>query len=221
MPERKISNLLALAVLTMLAEKPMHPYEMAFEMRARALGESIKLNYGSLYTVVEALQREGLVVPRETQRQGRRPERTVYALTETGRAELDRWLREVLRTPVKEYPQFGTGLALIHHLPLDETASLLRERVGALDDKIDEARFVLDTLLRGGQGRPALPRLCLIESEYALMLCEAERDWLRRIVAEITDGTLTKPTAFDSAPIMLSDGSENAEPSVSEGDEGE
>ena len=61
MPRRKVSNPLALAVLACLAERPMHPYEMSTTMRERGKHESIKLNYGSLYSVVESLQKHGLI----------------------------------------------------------------------------------------------------------------------------------------------------------------
>ena len=81
---RQRSNPLALAVLACLVERPMHPYEMATTMRTRGQDESIKLNYGSLYTVVESLARRGLIEPREPEREGRRPERTVYAITDVG-----------------------------------------------------------------------------------------------------------------------------------------
>ena len=55
--KRMIANPLALAVLACLFERPMHPYEMATTMRERHKDESIKLNYGSLYTAIEGLQR--------------------------------------------------------------------------------------------------------------------------------------------------------------------
>ena len=85
MAKRKMSNPLALAVLSLLVEKPMHPYEMSSTMRERVKEASIKLNYGSLYSVVDSLQRHHLIEVQETIREGRRPERTVYAITEAGR----------------------------------------------------------------------------------------------------------------------------------------
>ena len=78
------SNLLALAVLALLFERPMHPYEMAAILKQRNKGESIKIRYGSLYTVIELLLQRGFIVAKETSREGRRPERTVYALTSSG-----------------------------------------------------------------------------------------------------------------------------------------
>ncbi|HEX9412009.1 MAG TPA: PadR family transcriptional regulator, partial [Ktedonobacterales bacterium] len=111
MTKRKVSNPLALAVLACLMERPMHPYEMATTLRERGKDQSIKLNYGSLYTVVEALQQHELIVAQETERAGRRPERTIYRLTDAGRMELIDWVSELLSTPVKEYTHFEAGLS--------------------------------------------------------------------------------------------------------------
>ena len=55
MTRRRVSNPLALAVLACLTERPMHPYEISTTLRTRGKEQSIKLNYGSLYAVVEAL----------------------------------------------------------------------------------------------------------------------------------------------------------------------
>src|SRR4028119_104247 len=107
--KRKVSNPLALAVMALLFERPMHPYEMVSTMRERGKHESVRLRYSSLYSVVGALEREGVISPRETVREGRRPERTVYGITAAGRAEFLTWLRELLSEPVKEYTQFAAG----------------------------------------------------------------------------------------------------------------
>src|SRR5215216_669066 len=85
--KRKVSNPLALAVMALLYERPMHPYEMVSLMRERGKHESVRLRYSSLYSVVGALEREGLIVPKETVREGRRPKRTVYEITGAGREE--------------------------------------------------------------------------------------------------------------------------------------
>jgi len=98
---RSISNPLALAVLACLHERPMHPYEMATTMRERGKEHSIKLNYGSLYTVVDSLAKNGLIEAVEARREGRRPERTVYRLTESGRAKLDAWMSQLIAEPVR------------------------------------------------------------------------------------------------------------------------
>src|SRR3954462_11562199 len=98
MSRRRVSNPLALAVLSCLNEKPMHPYEISTTLRSRGKEQSIKLNYGALYSVVENLTRHGLIEAQETVRDGRRPERTVYRITTAGRDEHDDWLAELLST---------------------------------------------------------------------------------------------------------------------------
>jgi DNA-binding PadR family transcriptional regulator len=182
---RSISNPLALAVLACLHERPMHPYEMATTMRERGKEQAIKLNYGSLYTVVDSLAKHGLIEAMEARREGRRPERTVYRLTEAGRARLDSWMSELIAQPVKEYPQFEAALTLLPVLHPDTVVDLLRTRIRLLEKEIAEARTMLDAAHGAG-----LPRLLLIEGEYHLVLREAELSWVRGVAAELDAGTL-------------------------------
>jgi DNA-binding PadR family transcriptional regulator len=182
---RATTNPLALAVLACLHERPMHPYEMASTMRERGKEHSIKLNYGSLYTVVDNLAKHGLIEAMEARREGRRPERTVYRLTGAGRARLDAWMSELLSTPVKEYPQFEAALALLPVLHPDTVIELLRLRVRALEKQIAEERIMLDAAKRAG-----LPRLLLIESEYSLAIRDTELAWVRDLAGELAAGTL-------------------------------
>jgi DNA-binding PadR family transcriptional regulator len=132
------------------------------------------------------LEREGLIVPRETVREGRRPERTVYEITGAGREEFLTWLRELLREPVKEYTQFAAGLSFLAALPPEEAVVLLKERVRHLKSENEEMRSRLDTVMEQWN----LPRLFLVESEHELMLREAELGWVRGIVEEIEAGKL-------------------------------
>src|SRR5690349_11648977 len=114
MPERRrrVDNLLALAVLSYLNRQPMHPYQLSRTLRDHGDARSIKFTHGSLYMVVQQLARAGLIVEQETTREGQRPERTVYALTQAGRAEFRRWLRELVEVPQYEYPHFVAALSL-------------------------------------------------------------------------------------------------------------
>src|SRR5438105_3013087 len=122
---RKVGNLLALAVLSYLTTKPMHPYELGRTLRDHGDARSIKFNNGSLYMVVEQLARAGFIIERETTRDGQRPERTVYAVTDAGRKEVHAWLRELVEVPQHEYPHFVAALSLIGALPPSEAVDLL------------------------------------------------------------------------------------------------
>ena len=58
---RKVGNLLALSLLSLLAQQPMYPYEMAQTLRARGKEQNFKINWGSLYTVVANLEKYGFI----------------------------------------------------------------------------------------------------------------------------------------------------------------
>ena len=180
---RKVANVLALAVLGTVVQRPMHPYEMASMLRERGKDQDIKIKWGSLYTVVGNLEKHGLIEAAETARQGGRPERTVYRITDAGRAELVDWVRELVSTPEREQPRFEAGLSMLGALAPDDAIDLLRRRLDVLEGQLAEQR---ETLARHSA---ELPRLFLIENEYDLALREAEAAWVRAVLGELTDGT--------------------------------
>jgi DNA-binding PadR family transcriptional regulator len=180
---RKVGNVLALAVLSALAQRPMHPYEIATALRAWGKDQDMEIKWGSLYTVVRNLDRHGMIAAVESVREGRRPERTVYRITDSGRAELVDWTRELVSTPVPERPRFRAGLSVLAVLHPDEATALLRRRLDLLADTIAAARDAL------AQHSQHIPRLFLVESEYDLALQEAEAAWIRGLLAELTAGT--------------------------------
>jgi DNA-binding PadR family transcriptional regulator len=176
---------LALGVLVCLFERPMHPYEVAQTLRSRGKQESVRLNYGSLYAVVESLERRGLIRAQETVRHGRRPERTVYRLTDEGTRELNEWLSELVAVPVKEFPQFMAALSFLGALAPDDAREALSERALALDFRLAQNRGGLQAAAAAG-----LARLFWLESEYEDRLLEAELDFVRALIADIDTGSL-------------------------------
>jgi DNA-binding PadR family transcriptional regulator len=180
---RKVSNLLALSLLTLLTERPMYPYEMASMLRERGKDNAIKINWGSFYTVVQNLEKYGFIEAVEVAREGRQPERTTYQITDAGRAELTDWLRELLSVPEREHTSFEAALGESAVLPPDELIDLLQQRLAALEKANDGIQAELKALVA------LMPRLFLIESEYYLAQRRAEEEWIRALLKEFTDGT--------------------------------
>ena len=180
---RKISNLLALSLLNLLIERPMYPYEMATTLRQRGKDEAIKINWGSLYTVVQNLEKYGFIEAVDVAREGRQPERTTYQITDAGREELKDWLRELIGEPEREYTRFEAALGECAVLPPNELVGLLQRRLDALDVTIVQHEAELEALV------VQVPRLFLIESEYHLALRRAEAEWVRNLLKEFTDGS--------------------------------
>jgi DNA-binding PadR family transcriptional regulator len=195
------ANPLALAVLALCFERPMHPYEMAATLKRRQKHESIKLRYGSLYTVIELMTSRGLIRSKETSRGGKRPERTVYALTPAGRDLLRSWMRHLLAEPAKEFPQFEAALCLLPVLPPDEAVALLCDRRSRLEEKLMQMRAELQDILGrtfaevagADEELPApllglkFPAILVVENEYRLTLVKAELDFVTELVRRITE----------------------------------
>jgi DNA-binding PadR family transcriptional regulator len=187
---RKVGNLLALPLLSLLAQRPMYPYEMAQLLRSRGKDQNFPINWGSLYTVVRNLEKNGFIAVAATEREGRQPERTTYQITDSGWAELRDWMSELLSVPDGEHGGFVAALSEAGILAPDEVIGLLGTRLAALD----KANAGNQAELRLWAER--LPRLLLIESEYQLAMGLAQADWLRGLLAELTAGTISGMDAW-------------------------
>jgi DNA-binding PadR family transcriptional regulator len=180
--KRKVANLLALAVLATVVQRPMHRYEMASVMRARGKDRDMDIKWGSLYTVVANLEKNGFLEATDVTRQGARPERTVYQITDAGRDELVAWTRELIAEPEAEHTRFVAGLSVLAVLSPDDVVDLLRRRLGRLTESIDALRTELEQAAD-------VPRLFLIEDEYRIAMTEAEAEWIRSLLDELSAGT--------------------------------
>ncbi|WP_158896291.1 PadR family transcriptional regulator [Amycolatopsis anabasis] len=182
-----MSNPLGLAVLGLLIESPMHPHAMAATLRERGMDRVFKVTTGSLYDVVRALERAEWIEARETVRVGARPERTIYQQTPLGHAEFVRWVDELIRIPVAEYPKFLAAVSYLGALGPEGAVVALRERADRLRVQLDEMR----------EGHRAalgeVPRLFVVEAEYAVRMCEAELGWIEETVDDIEQGCLAWP----------------------------
>ncbi|KIA66585.1 PadR family transcriptional regulator [Nocardia vulneris] len=182
--KRKVNNLLALAVLSVMMERPMHRYEIAQTLREHGKDQDMAIKWGSLYTVVQSLEKAGFLEIVGSERDGARPERVIYRITEPGRTELTDWTRELVAEPEPEQHRFVAGLSVLSVLPPDEVVELLGRRIEALERAIDGVRGELDKLATS-----KLPRLFTIETEYGVAMLEAEVAWARSFRDEIRDGT--------------------------------
>ena len=180
--KRKVANLMALAVLATVVQRPMHRYEMASVMRTRGKDRDMNIKWGSLYTVVANLERNGFLEAIDVTRQGARPERTVYQITDAGRDELVAWTRELIAEPEPEHTRFVAGLSVMAVLPPRDVVELLRHRLRRLTETIDALQAAV-------QQAADVPRLFLIEDEYRVAMTSAEAEWTRSFLNELSART--------------------------------
>jgi len=180
-----VRTLWSLAVLSLLRERDMHPYEMQRQMHLRHTDELLGLKRGSLYHAINQLQRDGLIESIETSRAGRWPERTVYRITPDGDEELLGWLRDLLSEPVREPSQFTAALAHVSHLAPQDALQQLQMRVVNLM-ATTAALHAVEHGVGELVGRPAI-----LEVEYARTVLEAELGWLRSVIDDLRLGKLS------------------------------
>ena len=176
---------IALAILTMLYEEPMHPYRMQLLIKERGKDEVINVTQrASLYQTINRLEREKLIQPQSVSRDENRPERTVYELTDQGRKTMIDWMHKVLSTPSPEFPEFPAALSVLAVIPAKDARQQLERRVAALEPELKR----LDGILAQTS---FLPRIFVLEIELLRANCATELKWVRSIVEDLRSGKLT------------------------------
>ena len=156
------SSPLALTVLALLHYQPLHPYGIQRLIKQWGKDQVVNVEQRtSLYRTIERLLAAGLIAVRETGRDPRYPERTVYEITDTGRRTARRWLEEMLAEPRQEYPEFPAALSHVLMLEPAELTEVLERRARRLSAALAtldanaaaEARWVTQILdeLRTGK----------------------------------------------------------------------
>ncbi len=163
----------------------MHPYEMQRLVVERGKQAVISIKRGSIYHAVDRLVGAGLVEELETSREGRRPERTVYRLTDAGREVVRDWMRMMLGQIKHEYTEFATAVAFLPVLEAGEVLAALRARLVLLDGAIARVEATLRSI------GDRLPRLFLIDEEYQVAMLKAERDWVAAVADDVEAGRFT------------------------------
>jgi DNA-binding PadR family transcriptional regulator len=161
----------------------MHPYEMQCRIRDWHKDEFLELKRGSLYHAIERLRNQGWIDVVEITRDGRRPERTVYRITEAGERQMLQWLQEMLAKPVREPTQFFAALSFLPHLTPEDVQAQLQERTARLQEEIAALDLVLKTMV------PQIGRLVLVEVEYLRAMRQAELTWVQSFQQELQTGT--------------------------------
>jgi DNA-binding PadR family transcriptional regulator len=176
---------IALAILAMLYEAPMHPYRMQRLIKERGKDEVINVaQRASLYQTVQRLDREGLIRARQTIRDDKRPERTVYEITQGGREVVVEWMREILSKPAMEYPEFPAAISFLPLLSPEDALHQLELRAKAIEAELHRSGELL-------KQAAAVPRLFLLEAEYLRAVQVTELSWVKAVVEDLRTGGLT------------------------------
>lgn len=179
-------SVMGLAVLSMLAEEPMHPYRMHQLIKERRKDDVVNVSARTgIYQTIERLRRDGQLEVHATERADNRPERTTYRITDAGQDTLRTWLRAMLATPAAEYPQFPAALSFVPSLARDDAVAALEQRLAALQDRVGMLTEEL------AHGATFLPRVFLIETEYQQRMLTTELAYVQSLVDDLRSGRVS------------------------------
>jgi DNA-binding PadR family transcriptional regulator len=188
---------LALAILTLLYEAPMHPYRMQELIKERDKDRVINIQRRTgIYQTINQLQRAGSIQVRETSREEKRPERTIYELTAKGRQTTLDWMREALAVPAEEFPDFPAAVSFLPVLSPDDALCQLEKRAMALDARLAQLASLPSRSEETANQIRKIPRLFLLEQEILRVTLEAELKWVRSLIEDLRSGRLTWSEAW-------------------------
>jgi len=186
MSEPRTLTPLAVAALALLAEGPSHPYEMYQTLIQRSEDRLVKVRPGSLYHTVDRMEAHGFVRATGTEREGNRPERTTYEITDAGTRALGERITEIIGTPTNEYPEFPLGLGEAHNLPVDTVIALLRKRVALIRADAGVLDGAIADLTQRG-----VPAKYWLDVRYQRAITATEADVLENLIADLQSGAVS------------------------------
>jgi len=187
MTPRKLRSPLALVILGLLAEEPLHPYAMRQRITERGHDQLPGVRFASVYDAIGRMASAGLVSAGDPSREGRRPERVRYAITPDGRESLSAWGAQALADPGRG-EEFPAALSFMFALGRDRATEILQGRAAALTESLDTGEAALARAEKDG-----VPPIFLSEHRYQLALRRAERDWIDTFTESLRAGLLVWP----------------------------
>jgi DNA-binding PadR family transcriptional regulator len=178
-----------IALLAMLAVRPMHGYEVRQMLEKRRMHLWANIQYGSIYRGLQQLSREGLVGESGEERAGKRPTRTVYHITDAGHESLKTLLRQAWREPEMAANSVDLALSLHLILPREEVLELIQARQQALSELAQSMTTARSEVEKHLHHQPPAIRHRVSDLFYhRQLLIETEQRWTAHIRQQMEDG---------------------------------
>lgn len=188
----EVTRLTLLALLAALG--PRHGYGLRAVMESWRMDAWADIRYGSIYQVLPRMAKEGLVEEVARHREGRRPTRSTYAITDAGRAELRRLLRHAWSSPLREAQPINVALSFfdLGLLGADEVDDCLRRRLGWLEEGAAQLQAEEERTLALYSDLGAARRLADHFDHFRYLL-DVERSWTQQVLDHLRSGAYGSP----------------------------
>jgi DNA-binding PadR family transcriptional regulator len=169
----------SLFILGVLHRGDFHPYEIKRRLENAMVECFTDVDVGTLYYAVRQLEKDGLISAVGQERVTRGGVRTVYRITEKGRAEFKDLLHRQFEQPGPVSQTLYGALLFLHLCDLEAVEGLVRRRIATLEDQIAK----LDTV------REQMREVLSTGGQYLIRHLDRQRrldrEWLSELLADI------------------------------------
>lgn len=167
------------ALLALLSQQPCHGYEL-HDLFEAAIGGHWEVNSGQIYSSLERLARDGLVVE-EAIEKGSGPDKRVWAVTDEGRADLADWFQSAVPREYRLRDEFYLKLMMAIGTRVGNPRRVLQ---GQRRELLQELHNLLGRR-DAADPHQELARILLLDS--AIMHTDAELRWLDMIESRLDE----------------------------------
>lgn len=168
-----------LLLLGLLLDRPMHGYELFQQIQAEGIDGWFNVSMAGVYYSLGKLRDQGLVAE-SRQRGGRSARKSIYRLTEEGRAAFFAAMEEQAVSQEKVHLDYDVVIYLLNKLPLPRAILLLEQHQAFLVQQAGEVQTALAEERDGGQSPLKLAVL-----DHKRRFLEMEKDWLADVIQSI------------------------------------
>lgn len=169
-----------LAILTLIAEKPRHGYEIEQVIEQRGMREWTEIGFSSIYYLLKKLEEKGLIEGGMERQAGRGPARKVYQITESGIEARRAGVLDALSIPQRAYPLLQLGLASLPGVSRSEALTALRGYKDSLTSRLEYVQSRWDD-------RRPLPYFVEAMFSHSMAMIEAERSWIEKFMNQLEE----------------------------------
>jgi DNA-binding PadR family transcriptional regulator len=171
------SNTTQLFVLGMFFDKPQHGYQLNSLIKGK-MSEALLINSSKIYYTLEKLEKSDLV-SKEVDREGNRPEKYVYSITDNGREQFFRMIEALLISDATTYFPVDVGIIFLNRLPQTRALEVIESRLKAYYTRRDEMWEAYKKVEKQQPGESEYNHLWMIER--TLLHLDTEIEWLTEI----------------------------------------
>ncbi len=171
-----------LVILSLLAERPMHGYQVNLELERRCVRDWAAISRPQIYYSLEKLAAAGLIRAGESEDPVGGPDRRVFETTLKGKHALSDALERADWTTQRDRPPFLTWVALSWQARPGVFKKQIARRAEFLESEIAREKETLDSILAevGHPHHEAVWMVTLMIEQF-----ETELKWLRKIERDL------------------------------------